>query len=273
MRLGILNKSLSGDSLQAAFDLARQAGAEGVEIAYSTTQEARQLRRWEEHAQAVSAMVGDTGLAVPSLNLACLCGAPSLIGSSDVVESSLGLVRSAISAARAIGARVVVVPFFGKNAIEVERELGKAADALARLAEPAEEAGVILGVESTLNSNQQLFLLDHLGHTGNVRIYFDTGDSLAHKFDVATGIRDLGGERIVQVHLKDVRIAEGAPPDFDVALGQGDVDFRAVAQALAAVRFDGWGILETPPGADPLAGARANLKFARETFVSGPITS
>jgi sugar phosphate isomerase/epimerase len=268
MRLGIHNRSLSRDNLQEAFRLAAQAGVEGVEVAYCTSQEARQLRRWENHAQAVSALAQAGNLAVPSLNLACLCGAPSLIGSPDVIESSLELITSAILAAKAVGAPVVLVPFFGKNTIEVEKELNKAADALTRLIEPAEEAGVILGVESTLNFDRQLFLLDHLGHTANVRVYFDTGDALAHKFDVATGIRDLGGQRIVQVHLKDVRIVEGAPPDFDVALGEGNVDFRAVAQALAAIRFDGWGILETPPGDDALSSAKANLKYAREILAA-----
>jgi sugar phosphate isomerase/epimerase len=267
MRLGIQSRSLSRDDLQEALRLAGQAGAEGVEVTYCTSQEARQLRRWENHGEALSATARGSGLAVPSLNLTCLCGAASLIGSPDMIESSLELIASAISAAKAIGSPVVLVPFFGKNTIEVERELNRAAEALTRLVEPAEEAGVILGVESTLNFDQQLFLLDHLGHTANVRVCFDTGDALAHKFDAATGIRDLG-ERIVQVHLKDVRIVEGAPPDFDLALGEGNVDFRAVAQALAAIRFDGWVILETPPGSDSLASATGNLKYAREVLAT-----
>jgi sugar phosphate isomerase/epimerase len=266
MHLGIHSKSLSRDSIEEAFRLAAQTGAEGVEVAYSTTQEARPLRRWEEHARMVSALAQANGLSVPSLNLYCLCNAPSLIGTGEVIDSGVEFVTAAISAAGAMGAPVVILPFFGKNTIEVERELQKAGDALGRLVEPAEEAGVILGVESTLNFDQQRFLLDNLGHSDSVRICLDTGDALAHKFDAPTGIRELGGDHIVEVHLKDVRFSEGAPPDFNVALGEGNVDFRAVAQALNAVGFDGWAILETPPGLDPLAAAKANLQYAREVL-------
>jgi sugar phosphate isomerase/epimerase len=266
MHLGIHSKSLSRGSIEEAIRLASQSGAEGVELVYSTTQEARPLRRWEEHARMVSALARKSGLAVPSLNLSCLCNAPSLIGTGEIIDSGVEFVTAAISAAQAMGAPVVLLPFFGKNTIEVERELQKAGDALGRLVEPAEQAGVILGVESTLNFDQQRFLLDHLGHSDSVRICLDTGDALAHKFDAPTGIRELGGDHIVEVHLKDVRVSEGAPPDFNVALGEGNVDFQAVAQALNAVGFDRWVILETPPGLDPLAAAKANLQYARETL-------
>ena len=63
----------------------------------------------------------------------------------------------------------------------------------------------------------------------------------------------------------DVRLGEeGHPPDWDVALGQGDVDFAAVASALKAMGYDGWVILETPATDDPVAAAQANLDFARQ---------
>ena len=83
---------------------------------------------------------------------------------------------------------------------------------------------------------------------------------------MATAIRDLGREAIGQIHFRDVRISEGQPPDYNLALGEGNVDFRAVVQALRAIGYDGWIILETPPGADPLASASANLAFARDAL-------
>jgi hexulose-6-phosphate isomerase len=201
-------------------------------------------------------------LAIPSLNLAFMAETPSLVQPGDLSTRAKHAVLGALTVASAIGAGVVLVPFMGKNSIEVEKEMKNAAANLANLAETAEEAGVVLGIESTLNFDQQQFLLDQLGNSPCAKIYYDTGDALVRKFDVATGIRDLGAERIAQVHLKDARIAEGKAPDYNVNLGEGDLDYRAVANALRAIGFDGWIILETPPGNDAIANGKKNLQFA-----------
>ena len=152
------------------------------------------------------------------------------------------------------------------NIIELEEELTNAADALLPMVELAEQAGVVIGVESTLNFDQQQFLLNYLGGSGDVKIYLDTGNSLARKRDLAMGIRDLGRDAIAQIHFKDVSITEGQRPNFDVALGEGDVDFQAVTRALRAVGYDRWVIMETTPGDDPLEAGRKNIEFARSVL-------
>ncbi len=55
------------------------------------------------------------------------------------------------------------------------------------------------------------------------------GYSTKGGFDVVEEIRWLGGARICEVHLKD-------NPHY---LGEGNIDFRAVVDALADVGFDG----------------------------------
>ena len=262
MRFGILSTSLSAD-LATAFRLAPQAGLEGVEVMYARPVDAVALAR-SNHAAELEELAAEASVEVPSLALGCLCQKPSLIGDRKLVAESVKLVRQAVSVAAEAGARVVLVPFFGKNAIETEDELNRAAEAILELVEPAESAGVVLAIESTLNFNQQEFLLNCLGGSPGVKVYYDTGNLLPRKLDVPTGIRQLGGDRIAQVHVKDVRVVEGSPPDFDVPLGRGSVDLRACAEALRAIGYDGWLILETPPGPEPLASAKENLAYLRE---------
>ena len=67
--------------------------------------------------------------------------------------------------ARQVKAATVVVPFFGNSLIEVEKELDQAIEVLADLVDAAEEAGVVLGIESTLNFNQCKYLLGQFAHT------------------------------------------------------------------------------------------------------------
>jgi sugar phosphate isomerase/epimerase len=264
MRVGLLSTSTGTVDLDAAFALAHQAAAEGVEVVYGGEKGPQALDHWSAEAQRLTALAKQHHVALAGLNLALLCDHPSLVTPGRRTARSQQIVHDALTVASAAQAGVVLIPFFGHNAIETQDHLNRAAAALADLVDGAEEAGVVLGIESTLNFDQQQFLLDHLGNSPFAKVYYDTGDALARKLDAPTGIRELGRERIVQVHLKDVRIAEGRPPDFAVALGEGNMDFRAVAQALRAVGFDGWVILETPPGNDPAESARRNISFARQ---------
>jgi len=262
MQLGIMDTIVRAENLDQSLQAAAALGAEGVEVFY------RQANSLEQpgHAKYLKELSGKHGVAIPSLCLGFLAQQPSLIGPAEIVATAQVLIRRGLSVAAEIGAAVILVPCLGKNAIELEDELTRTADALEELVDEAEDAGVIVGIESNLNFDQQRFLLSCLGNPQHAKVYYDTANTLSRKLDVAIGIRDLGLEAIAQVHFKDVRLSEGEPPDYDVALGKGNVDFRAVAQALRAIGYDGWIILETPPVDDPLRSAAANLAFAREVL-------
>lgn len=261
MKLGAIHKLVGTVDLPAAFRLASQTSAKGLEIFYADDDEAKNLGR-EDHAAKLKELMAQYSLEVPSLCLANLCAEQALIGPQPTVERNAQFITSAIETAAAIGAKVVVLPFFGKNTIETDEELDRAVQSLMSLVEQAEGAGVVLGIESSLNIAQHQFLLGCLGGSDSARIYFDTGNTLARKIDPSTAIRDLGPGAICQVHFKDVKMIAGQPPQFDVALGQGDVDFPGACQALRATGYDGWIILETPTGDDPMGNLAANLAAA-----------
>lgn len=267
MKIGLCHNIFRTD-LDWSFARAAEVGADGVEVLFDD-ELMRRLSRDDEVISQLRTLKARHKLEIPSLGLVSLCSQPSLISRPELIEPGLQTVRRGLEVASALGAGVLLLPFFGKNLIETEAEFNFAVEAIAQLAEPAEEANVILGIESTLNASQQLLLLASTGHSPFVRVYFDTGNVLARKYDVVTLIRELGCGNICQVHLKDVRLADGARPDFEVALGQGSVDFRAVLHALRACRYEGYLVLETPPLADPLESAKANMKFARELVAGG----
>jgi len=266
MLYAITQTALSQE-MEESFDLAGKAKADGLEIIIANENQSRLLGD-NNLIKQIKTLANRHKLAVPSVNLSNLRERPSLIGTQQVIQASQEVIERGIQTASAVGAGVLVIPFFGKNLIETEDELNRAAKTLAELTEQAEQSQVTLGIESTLNCNQMTFMLDFLGHSPNVKIYYNTGNALARKFDPATLIRDLGRDSICQVHLKDVRIGESLPPNFDVPLGQGSVDFRTVAHALRAIGYDGWLALETPPGDSPLDTAKQNLNFAREIMSS-----
>jgi len=261
MPVGITQSSLEAKGLSRSFRTAAAASADGIEITCASLEELEALLAEKGPAQ-VKRLKQAHGLEVPSLGLKLMTEGRLLFSDAAGVASAAKLIGRAMAAAGEIGADVVLLPFQGKAAIETEAAFERLLSVLTELAEQAEEAKVTLGVESTLNLDQQLFLMDHLASYGTVKVYFDTANILARKLDPATCLRDLGAESVCQIHLHDIRLGEvGAPPLWDVPLGEGDVDFQAVAQAMHAIGFEGWSMVEVARCDE--AAAKASIEFAR----------
>jgi hexulose-6-phosphate isomerase len=262
MRLGFMHHLLGADRLDEAFARASSLGLDGLEVSYGP-QQASWLAD-PDHSRELQQLAARNNLAVCSLCMGFVCTGPSLVEAPAEISRAIETIERGIGVASDAGAKVVLVPFFGASAIEVEAELTRAIDAITELSATAERLGVVLGVESTLNLNQQQFLLEHFAGSDFVKIYYDTGNALGRKLDLPTMVRQLGPAAIAGMHFKDIKTAPSAPPDSAIKLGQGNVDFSAVVQAMRAVKYDGWVVLETPPLDDAMNTARENIKFARD---------
>ena len=143
-------------------------------------------------------------------------------------------VRDSIRLTKELGTQVLLLPFFGKWAIEQRAEMDATAAALRSLAPEAEKAGVILGLEDTISAEDNARILDQVG-SKSVLVYYDVGNSTNKGFDPVKEIRWLGKDRICQIHLKD-------NPNF---LGEGKIQFVPILQAIRDIGFAGYANLET----------------------------
>jgi len=166
-------------------------------------------------------------------------------------------VADCIPIAKAMGVRVVLLPFFGKGALETTAEMDKVGDILKEVAPAAERSGVILGLEDTISARDNVRIMER-SKSPAVLTYYDVGNSTKGGFNVVEEIRWLGGKRICEVHLKD-------NPHY---LGEGTIDFKAVIDALADIGFDGWAQLETECPVSVEADMRRNLKFVRDLITA-----
>jgi len=166
-------------------------------------------------------------------------------------------VADCIPIAKAMGVRVVLLPFFGKGALETTAEMDKVGDILKEVAPAAERSGVILGLEDTISARDNVRIMER-SKSPAVLTYYDVGNSTKGGFNVVEEIRWLGGKRICEVHLKD-------NPHY---LGEGTIDFKGVIDALADIGFDGWAQLETECPASVEADMRRNLKFVRDLIAA-----
>ncbi|MGH9629235.1 MAG: sugar phosphate isomerase/epimerase family protein, partial [Bryobacteraceae bacterium] len=162
-------------------------------------------------------------------------------------------VADGIRVTKDLGARVMLLPFFGKGALETSQEKDYVGDILKELAPQAEKAGVILGLEDTISAEDNVRIMERADSKA-VLVYYDTGNSTGRGFDVVREIDWLGSKRICQFHLKD-------NPQY---LGEGKIDFTAVMEAISRIGFKGFGNLETSsPSKNIEADMRRNLAFIR----------
>ena len=163
-------------------------------------------------------------------------------------------VRDSIRLTRAVGTRVLLLPFFGKWALGTGAEMEYTGDALRDLAPEAEKANVILGLENTISAEDNVRIMDR-ARSKNVLVYYDVGNSSTNGFDVVKEIRWLGKDRICQIHLKD-------NPNY---LGEGKIQFVPIMAAIREIGFSGYAVLETDAkSAATLEGdMQRNLGYAR----------
>jgi len=160
--------------------------------------------------------------------------------------------RNAYGAVLAAGP-VLATDFFGRGALETQAEMDYVGDVLRELAPLAEKAGAILGLEDTISARDNVRIMER-AKSPAVPTYYDVGNSSKGGFDVVEEIRWLGADRICEVHLKD-------NPHY---LGGGPIDFPAVVDALADIRFSQWAQLETSsPSGSVEQDLAKNLAYIR----------
>ncbi len=163
-------------------------------------------------------------------------------------------VLDSIRLTKALNTKVLLLPFFGKWALQNQAEKDAVGDALREIAPEAEKSGVVLGLEDTISAEDNVRIMDR-SRSKNVLVYYDVGNSTNAGFDILKEIRWLGKERICQIHLKD-------NPHY---LGEGKIQFPAVMQAIRDIGFAGYANLETDthPNAKVEDDMARNLAYIR----------
>ena len=165
-------------------------------------------------------------------------------------------VLDSIRLTKALNAKVLLLPFFGRWALQTRDEMEHLGGVLRELAPEAEKAGVTLGLEDTISAEDNVRIMER-SRSANVLVYYDVGNSTRAGFDVVKEIRWLGKDRICQFHLKD-------NPHY---LGEGSIQFPPIIRAIRDIGFSGYANLETDAHPNQLeADMRRNLEYIRSVI-------
>jgi len=249
-KIGAPDWSLRQEAKVESIALAKKIGFDGVQISLGVANQGLPLsdpvtrRAFLDESRRVGIPI--TSVCLNILHRNYLKSDP--LGQRWVAES--------IPIAKALGVKVILLPFFGRGALLTTAEMDYVGDALREIAPAAERSGVILGLEDTISARDNVGIIERT-KSAAVLVYYDVGNSTLAGFDIIQEIQWLGRDRICEVHLKD-------NPHF---LGQGKIDFTAVVDVLAGIGYDKWAQLETDCPTGSVEGDMArNLKFIRDVI-------
>ena len=260
MKFGARNGVLR-QPLEKVFDEAARLGFDGVELDVGGNYADTML--WNANGRKELRDLSEkSGAELASVCLGVMWGTSLANPAPDVQEEAKNIITDSVKFCRELGAEFILVPItpFRGGDINSDQAVKNWIEALKPCAPTAEEYEVILAVENVgggvcPSAKRQMEIIEGV-NSPFVQAYYDFGNGLSLGNDPIEEI-NLLGKHIAAVHAK----APGG-----TYLGEGDLDFDAVAEALKGIGYDGYIILETAATDNPAEAASKNLAFLKKLF-------
>ena len=251
-KIGACDWSIGCGGQLSAMELAAKIGLDGVQVSFGAPGDKYDLRKEEVRGQYLDA-AKKHNVEIASLAMGVLNSVPF---SSD--PRAQRWVEECIEVMPKLGQKTVLLAFFGAGDIKDKPDLQREVIRRLKLVAPAaEKAGVVLGLETYLNADEHLRILDAVGSPA-VQVYYDVANMEKKGYDIYKEIRQIGRQRICEIHCKE----------YGFLLGQGRVDFVKVKQAIDEIGWSGWLVIEgaVGKGKSVFDSYVHNQKYLRSVF-------
>ncbi len=171
-------------------------------------------------------------------------------------------VRDCINTMTLLGVKVAFLPLGVRGDLVKRPELRPAVvKRLKAVAPVAEQAGVVIGLETALDAAGDKQLLDEIGSPA-VKIYFNFSNALQAGRHLPAELRSLGKDRVCQIHCTD--------EDGDWLQDNKRLDMPKVKQTLDEMGWSGWLVIERSRhrdhGRDVRLNFSTNAKYLKSVF-------
>jgi len=252
--IGACDWSLGKSSDTAAFELAKQIGLNGIMVNMGSEKDNLHLREKNVQQQYLD-VSRQKGIKISSIAIGELNNVPY---KSDPRTEQW--VWDSVDTARNLHVPVVLLAFFDKNDLRNDAAGKKEViNRLKKVAPHAEKNGIILGIESYLDADEHMDIIDQVG-SKNIKVYYDFRNTADAGFDTVKEFKKLGKEMVCELHMKE----------NDFLLGKGTLDWTAIGNAVYEAGYygDGWMQIEwaMPDGADVVESYKHNRQFLKNIF-------
>ena len=242
-QIGACDWSIERKQSPEALKFAKQLGLDGVQVSFNGGENDLRDKATRELYVKTAA---ETGVNICSLAMGVLNGVPyssspdaeRWVAECIEVMSTMKTEAAALSdksLAAKVSPSIVLLAFFGKGDIKGdETKMKEVIKRLKKVAPKAEQAGVTIGLETWLDINDHMRILNEVGSPA-VKVYYDTANANKMGYDIYQEIETLGSNNICEIHCK-----ENA-----TVLGNGLVDFPRVKRVIEKIDYKGWLVIES----------------------------
>ncbi|MEO6809263.1 MAG: sugar phosphate isomerase/epimerase family protein [Isosphaeraceae bacterium] len=211
------------------FELLKEAGFEGVELIAPNQLDLDEVLRARDK----------TGIVIHGVSGAKHWGFPLSSPDPKVVEEGLAAIRQSMIDCKAYGGTTtLLVPAVVTKDVSHREAYERSHANIRKLIPDAEKHGIKIAIEEVwnkflLSAPEFIRFIDSF-ESPWIGAYFDVGNVVEYGYP-QEWIRELG-KRILKVHIKEYAKAKR----FSYPLGEGEIDWPAVRQALTDVGYQGW---------------------------------
>jgi L-ribulose-5-phosphate 3-epimerase len=261
-KIGVCDWMMLKRQKLGAFPLAKEVGADGVEVDMGSLGQ----RESFESALTDPAVrkqfldaAHENNLEICSLAMSAFYA--QSFGERPTVPRMLG---DCIETMKAMGVKVAFLPLGVRGDLIKYPQLRPAiVERLKSIAPAAERAGVVIGLETSLDAANEVKLLDEIASYA-VRIYFNFENAIQGKRDLHAELRTLGKDRICQIHCTD--------EDGVLLQDNPRIDMAKVRRTLDEMNWSGWLVIERSRDARDSRNVRrnfgANASYLKSVFQS-----
>ena len=239
-----------------AFKLAKDIGADGLEVDMGGLGN----RETFDNKLAIDSVRNQFLAASKEMNLEiCSLGMTGFFAQSFAQRpTAVKAVQDCINTAKQMNIKVAFLPLGVQGNLVKNPELRPAiVERLKAVGKMAEEAGVVIGIETSLDAKEELKLLKDIGSPA-IKSYFNFANAVKNGKDISKELEILGKNEIVQIHCTD---EDGVWLQNDTK-----IDLKKIKHTLDKMGWSGWLVIERSRDANDPHNVKKNFT-ANTTYV------
>ncbi len=232
-----------------AFQLAKELGADGVEVDLGSLGKRDTFENQLTNAttrEQFLARAKEAGVEIPSLAMTGFF-AQSFAERPTVPR----MIQDCVDTMTAMNVKVAFLPLGVACDLQQKPELRpKVIERLKLAGQIAAQAGVIIGVETSLPADEEVKLLEEVGSPA-IKSYFNFANAVRNGRDISSELRVLGRDRICQIHASNT---DGVWLEHDP-----QVDLPQIKATLDELGWSGWLVIERSRDAKDPTNVKRNF--------------